>query len=119
MHSVHSDVLNNALCEKVGHSRRFGLHIQFKLAFINLISKKAILLGVHKQICKLKIWFSKILFNPFFSRIYRQRCTNFKQLRSLVKLRFRKSISGNHFQTIGKLANYDFRCHKEFFFYSI
>ena len=71
---------SSAQCEKVGHSRRFWLHVEFKLAFNNHISKKAILLGVHKQICKLKIWFSKMLLKCIFCHVfYRQRCTNFKQ----------------------------------------
>ena len=31
-----------------------------------------------------------------------------------VRLRFRKSISGHHFQTIRKLANNDFQYHRGF-----
>ena len=34
-------------------------------------------------------------------------------VRSTVRLRFRKSISGHHFQTIRKLANNDFQYHRE------
>ena len=36
-----------------------------------------------------------------------------KGIRSAVRLRFRKSISGHHFQTIGKLASNDFNHHTE------
>ena len=35
------------------------------------------------------------------------------KLRSAVRLRFRKSISGHHFQTIEKLASNDFNHHTE------
>ena len=35
------------------------------------------------------------------------------RLGSTVRLRFRKSISGHHFQTIGKLASNDFNYHTE------
>ena len=34
-------------------------------------------------------------------------------LRSTVRLRFRKSISGHNFQTIGKLPSIDFNYHTE------
>ena len=51
--------------EKVGHSRRLWVNIQFKLALNNHISKKAIFLGVHKQICKLKKYFTMLLKSIF------------------------------------------------------
>ena len=35
------------------------------------------------------------------------------EIGSTVRLRFRKSISGHHFQTIGKLASNDFNYHAE------
>ena len=37
----------------------------------------------------------------------------FSGIRSTVRLRFRKCISGHHFHTIRKLANNDFQYHKE------
>ena len=36
-----------------------------------------------------------------------------ERVRSTVRLRFRKSISGHHSQTIGKLASIDFNYHTE------
>ena len=40
-----------------------------------------------------------------------QKERNLGVLRSTVRLRFRKSISGHNFQTIGKLASNDFDYH--------
>ena len=37
--------------------------------------------------------------------------STFTMVRSTVRLRFIKSISGHHFQTIGKLASNDFNYH--------
>ena len=34
------------------------------------------------------------------------------EVRSTVRLRFRKSVSGHHFQTIRKLANTDLQYHR-------
>ena len=61
---------HNAQCEKVGHLRRFWVHVQFKLAFDNHIYKMAIFLVVHKQICKLKARFPKMLLKSIFFYMY-------------------------------------------------
>ena len=46
-----------AQCEKVGRLLRIWLHVQFKFASDNHISKKGKFLVVHKQLCNQKVHF--------------------------------------------------------------
>ena len=49
--------------------------------------------------------------SPYAEKVWMLRDSTVSVLRSTVRLRYRKSISGHHFQTIGKIASNDFNYH--------
>ena len=53
--------INSELCEKVGHSQRFWVHVQFKLAFNNHISKMQFFWVCINKYSSKKIGFQKVL----------------------------------------------------------